>query len=201
MRRLLAMFLVVTACSALPARALTVKEVAELAKAGVGEEVLLALIETDPRVYTMDPAAVKLLKEAGVTDPVIVALIRSGRTPVDQAQPQPVQPEPVVDPGLAPTPAGQVAPPEPRVIVIDHHDSAPVVQQVPVAVPVYVPTTGLGFDRQQRVRTNIVTHDGAALNVNVPLPSNCVRAEPVYWGNGGKRRPGTWAPPAQVVCR
>jgi hypothetical protein len=28
-----------------------------------------------------------------------------------------------------------------------------------------------------------------------------VKVEPIYWGNGGKRRPGTWAPPTQVVCR
>ena len=41
--------------------------------------VLLALIEVDRSVFTIDTPTLKKLKEAGVSETVIVALIRSGR--------------------------------------------------------------------------------------------------------------------------
>jgi hypothetical protein len=194
MRRLFVSLIAVLLLAA-PAGAATVRDIIELSKAGVGDQVLLALIEIDPRIYTIDSDTVKALKAAGVSEPVIVAMIRSGRTPpaaehvdADEAQPSPA-------PMMA-TPA-----PEPQVVVIDHHDEAPpqeVPVAVPVAVPVYVPiVTG----RQEHISTIVTTDTGAAVRIKAPVPPNCTRAEPIYWGNGGKRRPGTWEPPPQIVCR
>jgi hypothetical protein len=180
---------------AAPASAATVHDIIELAKAGVGDQVLLALIDIDPRVYTMDADTVKALKAAGVSEPVIVAMIRSGRTqpPPDQADAQQAQPT------LATTAA---QPPEPQVVVIDHHDEAPVEREVPVAVPVAVPVyVPIVTGRQERISTIVTTDTGAAVKIRTPVPPNCTKAEPIYWGNGGKRRPGTWAPPPQIVCR
>jgi hypothetical protein len=109
-----------------PARgnALTLRDVVELSKAGLGEDVLLALIEVDPSVFAIDTATLKTLKEAGVSQKVIIAMIRSGRTP-------PPPPEPVVAPDPLP-------PPEPQVIVIEHHDPQPN-KEVLVPVPIYMP--------------------------------------------------------------
>jgi hypothetical protein len=39
------------------------------------------------------------------------------------------------------------------------------------------------------------------VRARVPVPANCVKAEPVYWGFGGKLRPDSWQPPPTVVCR
>jgi hypothetical protein len=190
MRRILAVLCLVFTVSAAPAAALTVRDVIELSKAGVGDEILLALIDVDHRVYTLSPEDVKAMKQAGVTDTVVVALIRSGR---DTAAEPAAQAEAV--PSVPPAP-------EPQVVVIDHHDEAPVVQQVPVPVPVAVPVAvPIDYGRRERVSTIITTDTGAAVRARVPIPSNCTKAEPVYWGNGGKRRPGTWAPPTQIVCR
>src|SRR4051812_18645293 len=112
----------------LPARAdaLTVRDVVELTRAGLGEEVLLALIEVDRSIFPIDAATIKELKASGVSERVIAAMVRSGRevTP---------PPEPVVA-EIAPPPV----PPQPQVIVIEHRD-APEVREVPVAVPVYIP--------------------------------------------------------------
>jgi hypothetical protein len=109
-----------------PARgnALTLRDVVELSKAGLGEDVLLALLEVDPSVFAIDTATLKTLKDAGVSQKVIIAMIRSGRTP-----PPPPQPVVVQD---------QVPPPEPQVIVIEHHDPQPN-KEVLVPVPVYMP--------------------------------------------------------------
>lgn len=174
------------------AEAVTIRDLIELSKAGLGDEVLIALIEVDKRVFTVDTATLKKLKEGGVSDAVIVALIRSGRTP----QPEPAAPPPAPEPR------------QPEVIVVEHRDPAPapapVAYPVPVAVPVYVPAVGVGYGygglRHETVKTVLPTDQGL-VRARVPVPPNCIKAEPVYWGFGGKLRPGSWEPPPTVVCR
>ncbi len=116
------MVLVVLAASAGRADAITLTEIMELSRAGLSDDILLALIEVDQRVFAIDPATLKTLKDAGVSAPVIVAIVKSGRTP----QPQP-EPQPLVD-LRAPDP------PDPQVVFVDR----PVVREVQVAVPVPV---------------------------------------------------------------
>src|ERR1700752_4769997 len=102
------------------AEAITLAEIMQLTKAGLNEEVLLALSEVDQRVFAIDPDTLKQLKDAGVSPRVIVAIVKSGRMP----QPQP---EPVVPPEDV-----RLDPPDPQVVVVDR----PVIHEVPVAVPV-----------------------------------------------------------------
>ena len=90
--RALAAALIFTTIMVLPAakaEALTVRDVVELSKAGLGDDVLLALIEVDRTVFTIDTPTLKMLKDAGVSEPVIIAMIRSGRqtTAVPEEQP------------------------------------------------------------------------------------------------------------------
>jgi hypothetical protein len=218
MRRVFLAFVLIAPLFVGRADAITVRDVIELSKAGLSDEVLLALIDVDRNVFTLDAATMKALKDGGVSDKVMLALIHSGRTPVAA----PAEPAP------QPQPAVAQADPEPRVIVIDHHDSTPA--QAPAMVPVAtyfpggfgVPTSGFGVPgagfgvgvppgvflgdlgfRSNRVTRDVIvpTSDGGAVRTNVPLPSNCVNAQPVYWGFGGKLRPGSWAPPPQILCR
>jgi|SRR5829696_7799790 len=174
------------------AEAVTIRDVIELSKAGLSEQVLLALIEVDRSVFTIDTATLKQLKDAGVSDSVIVALIRSGRARVPEPAPAPV------------TPAYEPpARPEPEVIVIDHRDApapAPVAIPYPVAVPVYV----TGPSRRSTGRNTItqtLETDHGLVKARLPVPQNCTKAEPVYWGFGGKLRPDSWQPAPIVVCR
>jgi hypothetical protein len=163
------------------AQALTIRDIIELTKAGVAEDVLLALIDVDGGVYATDTATLKRLKEAGVSEKVMVALIRSGRQ-------RPVEPPiqaPVVE---------EAAAPAPQVVVIEHHE--PQVQQVAVPVPVYVPVypthvrSRRAVDYPTVVETPFVSFQ--------PLPPVTARprqepaAAPVYWGFGGKLRPDAW---------
>jgi hypothetical protein len=195
MRRTLFAFLAVMSLAAGRADAVTIRDIIELSKAGLSEPVLLALIEVDRSVFTIDTATLKHLKDSGVSDAVIVALIRSGRTPATQ----PVAP-PVTTTDPDPEPAR-----EPQVIVIDHHDTpapAPQPVAVPVAYPVYVPiaTTSRQFFREDTVRTVLPTDQGL-VRARVPVPAGCIKAQPVFWGFDGKLRPGSWEPPPTVVCR
>ena len=170
MRRLMLVLAVAAAFWPVRADALTVRDVLELSRAGLGEETLLALIEVDPSVFPIDTATLKSLKAAGVSERVIVAMVRSARpTPLITEQP------PVAD-------ASQM--PEPQVVVIDHHDSAPQIVEVPVAVPVYIPVTRHVRDRDNDDRSDSPEH----------ADRHAKPAEPVYWGWGGKLRPDAWQP-------
>jgi hypothetical protein len=192
-RRTAFAFLTVAALTAGRADAVTIRDLIELTKAGLSDQVLLALIEVDRGVFTIDTPTVKQLKEAGVSEAVIVALIRSGRTPRAQ------EPEPA-------PPSEYPASREPEVIVIDHHDERPaararVAVPYPVAVPVYVGVRSRGRSSRGDTITTTFPTDVGVVKARVPLPANCVKAEPVYWGFGGKLRPGSWQPPPTVVCR
>jgi hypothetical protein len=194
MRRLLSLAVALVASLVLTAgraEALSVRDVIELSKAGLGEEVLLALIEVDPSIFAIDAPTLKQLKAAGVSERVIVAMIKSGRTPC----PDPVA---AADPEPASIPRSR----EPEAVVIDHRDSpapAPAPVAYPVAVPVYVPVV-TDIRRRERVETVLQTDQGL-VKARVPVPPNCVKAQPVYWGFGGTLRPGSWEPPPTVVCR
>lgn len=173
MRRfaLVLLFLVLPAVA--QGQTVTVRDVLELTKAGLSEEVLLALIEVHRPVFPVDPETLKMLKQAGVAPAVIVAMVRSGRVPSPEPPPLPVE---------QPLPAA----PPPQVVVIDHEQrDEPRIREVavPVAVPVYVP-----------VRTRR-THDD---HYDRPRPA-AKPVEPVYWGWGGKLRPDAWKPsPAET---
>lgn len=208
-RRIAAAVLTVLVLSAGRAEAVTIRDVIELSKAGLSDQVLLALIEIDRGVFTIDTPTLKQLKTAGVSDAVIVALIRSGRPPVVQ-EPEPPQ-EMTAPPPVAPEPEVVVRyvdryvdrPPDyyqqaqpapgPRPVAVPY----PVAY--PVAVPVYVPLPSRRSGHQT-ITTTISTDAGGVVKARLPVPPNCVKAEPVYWGFGGKLRPDAWQPPPTVVC-
>jgi hypothetical protein len=168
--RALAAALVFATIMALPAakaEALTVRDVVELSKAGLSDDVLLALIEVDRTVFTMDTPTLKMLKDAGVSEPVIIAMIRSGRqtTAVPEEQP------------LESIPAPPPEPEQPPAVVVERPE--PLVREVPVVVPVAVPVF-------------ITTPERRADDRGRAHPS-CIHYE--YWGFGGKLRPDAYAPP------
>ena len=189
MRLALAAAVLFLAAAAVPAEALTIRDVIELTKAGVSEEVLLALIDVDGGVYASDTETLKALKAAGVSERVMVALVRSGR---ERQLPEPVAPPPA--------PQDEAQAPAPPVVVIEHHE--PQVQQVVVPVPVYVPvyTTPSRAHRAPYATQRVRTGDFAPSNYVPFQPAPPVirqqvePAPPVYWGFGGKRRPDAWAP-------
>lgn len=186
--RWIAPLVITLTLSLLPARAeaLTVRDVVELTRAGLGEDVLLALIDVDRSIFPIDAATIKELKAAGVTERVITAMVRSGR----EVPP----PEPIVT-----EPAPQAVAPQPQVIVIEHRDPEvrEVVHEVPVAVPVYIPvaTTRSVHSRVDRGANGIPISSDRWIAEHMPQqPAAVQQQEPVYWGFGGKLRPDAWKP-------
>lgn len=232
LRRTLLALVTIFAITASRADALTLRDLIELNRSGVSDQVLIALIEVDRGVFNIDTNTLKMLKEAGISDQVIVALIRSGRTqPPPEPPPAPLQTstEPESD---SQTPSTL----KPEIIVIDHHDAQPqegaqVMYPVGYSVPGFFPGfVSPGFPSHRKVvpvtgtvqtlpifpsfngstfpnfnnnaATVFVPSNQMVVPVRVVNPQrNCVRTQPVFWGNGGKLRPGSFAPPATVVCQ
>ena len=174
-RLVFACLLIIAPAASAAAQTLSTRDIIELTRAGLGEEVLLALIEVHRPVFPIDPATLKMLKDAGVRQGVIVAMVKSGRE-VPPVEPAP-EPEPVM--------AGS---PPPQVVVVDHRYQEERVREVavPVAVPVYVP---VHVRRSQHVQPHHVSP-----HVQPQHLQPVRRAEPVYWGFGGKLRPDAWKP-------
>jgi hypothetical protein len=160
--------------------------VIELSKAGLGEQVLLALIEVNRSVFPIDHATMKSLKDAGVAPAVIVAMVKSGREQVEPApspllqapEPIAVMPQDIIDGGGMTARERELERELERAKDRElERDLARIrasrepqyVAPVAVPVPVYIP---------------------------VPVrPRPPVKpAEPIYWGWDGKRRPDSWAP-------
>jgi hypothetical protein len=107
MRMILSMFLMLAFLPS-PASALTVQDLATLSKAGVSDEVLLALIDRDKPVFAIDSDQVLALTRDGVSEKLLIAMLRSGREPSQAPSAQtaaalPVEPI-VVIVGDKPTP-------------------------------------------------------------------------------------------------
>jgi hypothetical protein len=191
--RIVVLVLLCAAFTAVSAEAVTLKDIVDLTRAGLGDDVLIALIEVDGGVFDVDAATLTRLKAAGVSEKVIVALVKSGR----------VRPEPQEPPTLASVVAEQQAP---QITYVDRA-STTIVREVAVPVPVYVGVPvavrgrhGRSGDHSDVYRSDVVQPSITAppllqstlptyLTDTPPPPKN---QQPEYWGFGGKRRPDAW---------
>jgi hypothetical protein len=67
------------------ASAITVDQVIALAKSGVTDTVILALIDRDRSVFAIEPEQIVSLQRDGLSERVILAMLKSGRAEGDQA--------------------------------------------------------------------------------------------------------------------
>ena len=161
----------------------TTRDIVELSKAGLAEEILLALIEVHRPVFPVDIVTLKGLKDSGVAPSVIIAMIKSGRE-LPAVPPSPASVTEQTAHAVTPSAAAPSAA-APQVVYVErdpYHDPVPRVRyeerlrEVVVPVPVYIPVRSRPIHRPE------------------PVP-----AEPVYWGFGGKLRPDAWKPTAADV--
>jgi hypothetical protein len=66
------------------ASAATMDQIVALTKAGVSEPIILALIERDRTVFTIEPEQLVKLKQDGVSEAIILAMLKSGRAEGDE---------------------------------------------------------------------------------------------------------------------
>ena len=97
MRLLLSVTLLVALVPA-TAGAVSVNDIVALSKAGVSEQVIVALIEQDQTNFRLDSDQLLALKSEGVSDAVLIAMMRSGRQEAAVPTTAPVQVGPVENP-------------------------------------------------------------------------------------------------------
>lgn len=176
MRRFAAVLALVCGLAApAPAEAVTLRDLVELSKQGLGDDLLIALVEAEKSVFHLSAADVKSLKEQGLSDRLLIHLLQ---TP--SLRPDPPSRLHVAD---APAPVYEPAP----VMIIERIDT--------IVVPVYVPVRSerahRRFDHRERARDD--DHDGGRDSGAARRLSKKSSTE--YWGYGGKLRPDAWGQP------
>lgn len=115
--------------AAAPVYAVSIRDIVQLSRAGLSDEIIIALIETDKTVFTLSTEQIVDLKRAGVSDRVIVTMLQQGRRPEPPAPPIP-EPD-YIPPAYDPPPT--YAPPAPSTTVVVM--PAPVFYPYPVFIP------------------------------------------------------------------
>ena len=67
------------------ASAITLDQIVSLAKSGVTDTVILALIDRDRTVFAIEPEQIVSLQRSGLSEKVILAMLKSGRAEGEQA--------------------------------------------------------------------------------------------------------------------
>jgi hypothetical protein len=191
--RILIIALFCSVFTAVASEAVTLKEVIDLTRAGIGDDVLIALIDVDGGVFDIDAATLTRLKAAGVSEKVIVALVRSGRS-----RPAPQEPQTLTN-----VVAEQQAP-EVRYV---EGPSTTIVREVAVPVPIYIGVPVTVRSRHGRSGDHLVPDrvttaqplisepfQSSLPKYQTDIPPPPKNQQPEYWGFGGKLRPDAWKP-------
>lgn len=80
---------------------LTNADVVSMSKAGLGQDVILAKIESSSCDFDTSPAALERLRAAGVPDAIILAMVKRPKSQVQGRAPQPAPSEPTTKPSAA----------------------------------------------------------------------------------------------------
>lgn len=167
---------VVIGLTANAALAVSIRDLIKLKAAGLGDDVLIALIESDGSVFNLGADDVLSLKDQGLGEKLIIAMLRTAR----KAPPRPS------------LPAAEMPPPDVVLPPAPSDETQQVAQVAPVVVNV-----------QQTVEQHVEQPRVETRTVHVPVPiavpvfvrhrqSEKATPAPVYWGFGGQRRPDTW---------
>lgn len=170
MRRFAAVLVLVCGLAA-PAEAVSLRDLVDLSKQGLGDDLLIALVEAEKSVFHLSAADVKSLKEQGLSDRLLIHLLQTPSLRPDLPSRLYIADAP------APAPASEPAP----VVVIEHIET--------IAVPVYVPVPMHRAHRRPAERA----HDDGRDSGEARRPSKRASAE--YWGYGGTLRPDAWGQP------
>jgi hypothetical protein len=175
------------------AQAVTPRDLVELARAGLGDDVLIALIASDGSVFHLSAQDVKSLHAQGLSDKVIVVMINTAippapsepaEAPVAQPEPPPAPDQSAIVTTSAAEPGFYVADGQSPITASPFVTGAFVVQSpvTPPAAPVVTVPIVVASPRR---------HDDRRTTISPP-PSP--PASPIYWGWGGQLRPGSWDP-------
>ncbi len=180
------------------ALAVTIQELLDF-KGKLSDDVLIALIESDGSVFHLSIGDVAALKEKGLSERVILAMLKTATKQQTTPAPPPVAQPPVDASGQ---PATQYAPDQMPPAVAEPTDQQPAAPKAPVVVNVRQDVTQHVDQPQQSTQPGYSPYYAYPLGyyqyggfIGAPVVNRpVVPAAPVYWGWGGQRRPDSWQP-------
>jgi hypothetical protein len=194
--RLSLVALLLVGCARPALAATTADQLVALSRAGLDDDILIALIETDGSRFVLTAQDILDLYKKGLSNRVIRAMQATARKP---RVPPPAR-DAFVQPSPAPVDLTQASPPE----AVPPQAAAPqlipppppqreVIREV-VHVPAPAPDVHVTQHVTQRVeveapRQRYVETIAVPVYVHAPVAKP---EPPVYWGWGGQRRPDSW---------
>jgi hypothetical protein len=164
MRVLLATFVLVCGLAG-RAEAVSLRDLIDLSKQGISDDILIALVEAEKSVFHLGAADVRSLKGQGLSDRLVIYLLQTpSLRPAPEVTLHVVGQRPVERPVYREPAPLQREEPAPQVVIIEHVETV----AVPVYVPVHVRRDRRDADEDRR------------------------STSPTYWGHGGKLRPDAW---------
>lgn len=118
--------------------AVSTRDLIELSKAGLGDEVLVALIEADGTVFNLDAPRILELRAAGVSERVITAMLRNSSRPLPPSTSSAADHQAAG----APPPAPDERDGAPYFVIIGEKPAPPPTPPAPTYVVPWVPWTG-----------------------------------------------------------
>lgn len=183
------------------ASAITIQELLDY-RGKLSDDILIAIIESDGSVFHLTAAEAAKLRDQGLSERVILAMVKTAQKPapavtVTQTQ-SPATPTPVyTDPNGAVDQYGQPLP----TVVADTPDQGQVVAKTaPVVVNVKQEVTQKVEAPAQNTQPQYAGYPGYgypfgfsyAVALPVPIVNRPVVSRPVFWGWGGQQRPDSW---------
>src|SRR2546425_3667153 len=130
-------------CLPATAHAVPVRDIIELTKAGLSDEIITALIDADRTMFTLDADQIVELKRAGVTPAVLLKMVRSRRefeppaaTPAASELPPPITPN---EPQQVVVIGAQPSEPPPPAVMVPYYVTVPIWGARPRHVPALPP--------------------------------------------------------------
>ena len=118
--------------------AVSTRDLIELSKAGLGDEVLVALIEADGTVFNLDAPRILELRAAGISERVITAMLRNASRPTSASAPAAADGQ-TADP---PQPAADERDGAPYFVIIGEKPAPAPPPPAPTYIVPWVPWTG-----------------------------------------------------------
>src|SRR6266508_4032034 len=117
-RRFRMLFLLFVVLASVPSMvaAVTLDQVLALKKAGVTDAVVLALIERDHAVFTIQPEQIVVLQHEGLSEPLIIAMLKSGQAADEAARAESAYASAMIAAAIAPGP---------QVLIVGHGPERP----------------------------------------------------------------------------
>jgi hypothetical protein len=142
--------------------AVSTRDLIELSKAGLGDEVLVALVEADGTVFSLDAPKILELRAAGVSERVITAMLKNA----SRTSPAPSPVAATERAAAAPPPAPDERDGAPYFVIIGEKPAAPPTPPAPTYIVPWVPSWAGTNHRAVRPAKPMIEYRGFGRFIN-----------------------------------